>query len=267
MAERPLLPWTLPVPEIDLETIERAEAGDADRQVEVGKYFASGLSLLAYQRELVSRGRKRDLFATVDEERDVTWFRMAARAGHPEGRFLYGHCYLIGHGVPVNRTNAFRWIVRSAGQGFGPALAEAGVLLLSGQGVRRDERRAVELLQRGARKRDYRAECVLGRLHEQGGALRCDRRRANALFDRALEDAPVGTHVADARGVRVHKDGVDGRFHVDVLVEQWGQGPSVSLDAPMSREEALAFIEDHRTAGPIAREIRDGRRKAKRVVE
>jgi len=52
------------------------------------------------------------------------WFRELAELGDRSGQYNLGRSYLHGVGTPVDQTEGWAWIERSAEQGFEPALAD-----------------------------------------------------------------------------------------------------------------------------------------------
>lgn len=84
----------------DIETIKaKAQAGDPEAQVELGKAYLEGKEGL-----------------TKDEATAVKWFRKAAEQGNAEGQYELGVCYFYGQGIISNNKEAERWLRKSADQ-------------------------------------------------------------------------------------------------------------------------------------------------------
>jgi len=90
--------------EVDMEELldqflaikERAESGDVDAQIEVGK----SLQILYADEE-----------CSEDDEGQsaIYWFKKAAKQGHPEARYLVARCFHEGKNVKKSRKSAIEW--------------------------------------------------------------------------------------------------------------------------------------------------------------
>jgi ankyrin repeat protein len=70
------------------EFIKKAENGDVQAQIDVGKFYAQ----------------------ENNYEESVKWYRKAAEKGNADARLLLGTCYLIGLGVPKDEVEANKWL-------------------------------------------------------------------------------------------------------------------------------------------------------------
>lgn len=93
------------------EVTRRAEAGDANAQVALGKslHWGNGMA--------------------QDEAASVKWFRKAAEAGHADGQFCLGIAYFEGHGIARDVVQAYRWTLIAASQGHEQAEINLGYVL------------------------------------------------------------------------------------------------------------------------------------------
>src|SRR5437867_99918 len=82
-----------------LQTLAKAEKGDAAAQVTIGTMFSDGLHGVA----------KNDAEA-------ARWFEMAAKHGYPLGQLLLGIAFWEGKGKPMNQAEAVKWYRRAAEQ-------------------------------------------------------------------------------------------------------------------------------------------------------
>ncbi len=78
------------------DTRANAEAGDADAQVQLGFYYATGLR------------------TTQKDAEAVAWYRKAAEQGHPMAQFWLGSMYRQGRGVAQDNVSAHMWFNLSA---------------------------------------------------------------------------------------------------------------------------------------------------------
>src|SRR5450631_4064558 len=74
------------------ELRQKADAGDARSQVELGVVYASGDGL------------------PTDEVEAVRWFRKAAAQGDAAGEYALGEMYSTGRGVPLDYKEAIKWL-------------------------------------------------------------------------------------------------------------------------------------------------------------
>ncbi|MDR2823963.1 MAG: ankyrin repeat domain-containing protein [Prevotellaceae bacterium] len=70
------------------EFIKKAENGDVQAQIDVGKFYAQ----------------------ENNYDESVKWYRKAAEKGNADARLLLGTCYLIGLGVPKDEVEANKWL-------------------------------------------------------------------------------------------------------------------------------------------------------------
>lgn len=98
----------------------RAEGGDADAQLMVGKFYYYGFC-----------------FAR-DYRKAVKWFQAAADQGRPQAQFLLGEAYEKGNGLDRNYTQAAKWYEQAAFKGENLAIHHLSHLYARGLGVRKD---------------------------------------------------------------------------------------------------------------------------------
>jgi hypothetical protein len=96
------------------DLIERAEAGVAEAQYELGWYYAA---------------TARDL------EQASQWFQAAANQGYAEAQYQLGLHYLYGHGVPRSTPEALLQLRAAAEQGVAEAQFTLGQLYATGNGI------------------------------------------------------------------------------------------------------------------------------------
>ena len=102
------------------ELQSRAEAGDADAQFMVGKFYYYGFCL------------ERDYLEAI------RWFQAAADQGHVSAQFLLGEAYEKGKGLERNYAQAAKWYERAAFKGDYLAIHGLSYLYAHGLGVRKD---------------------------------------------------------------------------------------------------------------------------------
>ena len=99
---------------------ERAEAGDADAQLQLGHLYES------------------DEGVPKNYAEAAKWYRKAAEQGNAEAQLYLGCLYSIGRGVPKDFAEHLKWIRKAAQQGFADAQIQLGLLYEIGQAVPKD---------------------------------------------------------------------------------------------------------------------------------
>jgi TPR repeat protein len=94
-----------------------------------------------------------------------------AEAGDAEAQFQLGRLYFRGEGVAKNEARALEWISKSAEQGNTDAIASMGFIYSQGAGVPKDESKAVEWFRRGAEAGSATCKLNLGLLLRQGKTI------------------------------------------------------------------------------------------------
>ncbi|MDB4521411.1 sel1 repeat family protein [Akkermansiaceae bacterium] len=103
---------------------ERAEAGDAEAQSNLGAMYYTG------------NGVPKDYVEAVK------WTRKAAEQGDAEAQATLGIMYQTGEGVPQDYAEAVKWYRRSAEQGRAKSLGSLGAMYYTGNGVQQDDAKA-----------------------------------------------------------------------------------------------------------------------------
>ena len=103
------------------ELIQKAEAGDADAETELGEIYASG------------EGLPKDVLKAAN------LFRQAAEKGIAKAQFRLGQMYSRGEGVPQDSARATDLIKQSAVNGYTKAQTLLASMYAKGEGVTRDD--------------------------------------------------------------------------------------------------------------------------------
>lgn len=64
----------------------------------------------------------------MNVEKAVTFFKKAAKWGHPGAQFELGDFYLTGKGLPKNETKGVKWLKQSAENGHKEAQRKLSVV-------------------------------------------------------------------------------------------------------------------------------------------
>jgi len=139
------------------------------------------------------------------------WFGMAAERGHPDAQYRIGSFYSDGIGVKQNDTKAVEWLNKAAQQGHTDArqflstryanwrdsddpdaINRLAVRYANGDGVQRDDRRAVELLRIAAEKGNAEAQNNLGFMYTKGRGVEQSDAKAIEWYSRAAAQGHTG---------------------------------------------------------------------------
>ncbi len=102
-------------------TLEKAEAGNAQAQNDLGIMYKDGLGV------------------PKDEVEAVKWLRKAADQSNAMAQAYLGFMYVEGLGVPKDEVEAVKWFRKAAEQNLSPAQYILGLCYYKGDGVIKDE--------------------------------------------------------------------------------------------------------------------------------
>jgi hypothetical protein len=145
----------------------KAEQGDAESQVRLGRAFHYGL------------GISRDLAACL------SWYRKAADQGYARGEDGIGYLYYTGDGVTQDYAEAFRWFSKAATQGDAFAQDMLGTMSYYGRGVPLDYNEALRWYRKAADQGDPTAELDIGSVYYSGKAVPKDYAQAAEWYRKA----------------------------------------------------------------------------------
>lgn len=128
------------------ELIEAAELGDIGSQAILGRCYYVGDTL----------GIKKN------EEYAVKWLSLASSKKDPRAMRWLGHCYRDGYGVEENQTTACRLYKESYSLGSGLSGYYYARQILNGEGIKRNEKKAMLLMKHLADKGIDDAQFVYG---------------------------------------------------------------------------------------------------------
>ena len=129
---------------------ERALAGDAEAQLQMGSLFFDGIN------------------ATRDYAQAAKWFRLAARQQNARAQFCLGVMYDAGLGVAQNQAEAVNWYRRAAQQGLASAQLNLGVAYSQGQGVLKSDADAIKWFRLAADQGQSQAQFNLALMYAKG---------------------------------------------------------------------------------------------------
>ena len=128
----------------------KAEAGDADAQVELGRRYLNG--------EGVAKNR-------VEANK---WYRKAAEQNNAFAQSMLGSAYYYGEGVAKNHAQAVKWYRKAAEQNDAGAQYDLGNCYYNGEGVPKDYAEAVKWFRKAAEQNIADAQSDLGLCYYYG---------------------------------------------------------------------------------------------------
>jgi TPR repeat protein len=107
------------------------------------------------------------------EEKSTDWKGVEAKAadGDAMAQFELGRAYFRGEGVPKDEEKAVEWMEKSANQGNSDAITSMGFFYSQGIGVEKSEAQAVEWFRKGAKAGSATCKLNLGLLLRQGKTI------------------------------------------------------------------------------------------------
>jgi len=142
---------------------QRAEAGDAQAQFELGRAYEDGKGV------------------PQDDARAIEWLRKSADQGNAQAENSLGVMYALGQGVARDREEAVRWYKKAAKQGSAEGLYNVAISYYNGEGMGEDIGMACSWMMAAQRKGDAQAGEALKHIQEQ-----MNRRDDRCKFDLAV---------------------------------------------------------------------------------
>lgn len=144
---------------------QRAEAGDAVAQRQLGNLYRSGAGV-----------------AQSDAEA-LTWYRKAAAQGDVVAHYNLGVMYDNGYGVDQDHEEAGRWYEQAVARDYGPAMYNLALQHEYGMGRPKDYAAAMDLYTRSAEQGEPWAQFAIALLYDKGLGVERDPVQAYMWFD------------------------------------------------------------------------------------
>jgi TPR repeat protein len=149
--------------------IEKAQAGDAKAEYQIGWSYCTGKGVPVNYREAAK------------------WLRRSATQGFPDAQFALGYLYEHGNGLKKNHREAVLYYTAAAKQGHSTAENNLASMYQHGQGVRKNLHEAAVWYQRAADHGEVIAQCNLASMYFRGEGLARDYSQAANWFRSAAE--------------------------------------------------------------------------------
>lgn len=145
-----------------------------------------------------------------DYESAYACYLTAAEAGNAEAMFNLGWMYTNGQGVSRDDVKAVEWYQKAADLGNVDAMVNLGLMYLFGQGVSPNDAKAAEWFQKAADLGDSVAMSNLGQMYFDGRGVPQNDAKAAELFQKSADLGYAGAMsnlgVMYANGIGVPKD-------------------------------------------------------------
>jgi hypothetical protein len=128
---------------------QRAEAGDAEAQVELGRAYEDGKGV------------------EQDDVRAVEWFRKSAEQGNAQAQNALGVMYALGRGVERDKEEAVRWYKKAAKQGLAEGIYNVAISYYNGEGIEENSALACTWMMVAQRRGDAQAAEAMKHISEQ----------------------------------------------------------------------------------------------------
>jgi TPR repeat protein len=132
------------------ELKQRAGAGDARAQVQLGLAYLTGAGVGA------------------DDAEAAKWFRKAADQDDPDGERYLAEMYAGGRGVPADNAEAAKWLRLAAAQGDARAQHNLAVMYLQGMGIPKNTTEAAKWMRKAADQGLAEGQFGLGVIYANG---------------------------------------------------------------------------------------------------
>lgn len=124
-----------------------------------------------------------------DYKQAIYWFRKASHLGDHEADYVIGYAHYYGLGVAENRQTSYRYFLKSARQGFPPALHYMAKLRLQGfTNIPNRCQDAVNWLYKASRSNFAVAQAQIADAFKQGICVRPNIKQARYYYNQALRN-------------------------------------------------------------------------------
>ena len=154
------------------------------------------------------------LVASLGPASEREQLEKAAAQGNAEAQFSLGWNYANGNGVPKDEVKAVMWFRKAAEQGSASAQNNLGVAYDEGKGLPKDSAKAVEWYRKAAEQGNISAQANLGLMYDEGRGVPKNFMEATKWFRKAAEQGSASAQnnlgAAYDNGRGVPKDEIEG---------------------------------------------------------
>ena len=121
--------------------------------------------------------------AVAAQSTEIEQLRLAAEQGDASDQTNLGFMYADGEGVPKDDAKALKWYRLAAEQGYASAQTNLGFMYADGRGVPKDDAKAVKWYRLAAEQGHAQAQYNLGFMYADGRGVLKDRILAHIWFN------------------------------------------------------------------------------------
>lgn len=248
---------------IDPALLARAQAGDANAEVQIGWDYEDGKGVqqdyaqaAVWFRKAAEQGNfggeamlallyRDGLGVKQDEAQAAVWFRKAADQDFPSAQLELGTLYHRGRGVEQDDAQAALWWLKAAKQGNADAQSRLGFAYYNGQGVPQDFAQAAAWCSKAAEQGNANAQFYLGLMYHLGHGVPQDSAQAAYWYRKAAEQgAPESQYnlaLMYAKGEGVPQDYAEAYFWTELAAVGKVEGVEPDIVAHL-RDQAASFL-------------------------
>ena len=126
-----------------------------------------------------------------DMKKAIYWYRKSAGQGYGSAQYDLGVLYKNGEGVKRDYKKAIYWYSKAAEQEYSSAQYDLGVLYYYGEGVKRDYKKAIYWYSKAAEQGLKDAQNALGVLYKNGTGVKRDYKKAIYWYRKAAERGDI----------------------------------------------------------------------------
>ena len=137
-----------------------------------------------------------------DAVADVAQVTAQANAGNAKAQFELGMRFAKGDGVAKDEPKAVMWLLKSAQQGYSNAEFILGVMYANGEGVKKSDAEAAKWFRKVAEKGDEYGQLNLGTMYAEGIGMPVNNKEAYKWFSLS---AAQGNKAAQGEKAKLEK--------------------------------------------------------------
>ena len=190
-----------------MQTLQDAQAGNSQAQLEVGQAYRYGFPILQNNQEAFAWLKKawessqQELFQAAfeladlyykgegtekDTNRAMVLFSKAAENKNPAAQYQLGEFAYMDN--PPRLEDAFAWFSNAAAQGNAKAQYMTGFMLLQGQGTAASVPLAIRFFEQAGQQNNSDAQYVLGQIYTKGWGVKKDPSQGRIWLEKAAEN-------------------------------------------------------------------------------
>ena len=140
-----------------------------------------------YQRAILIIAEGEYWKKNIDAAREMFLEVVNSNPTDPKTQYDIGFFYWLGRIVDKDLNESVKWHIRAAEQGYSPAMSEAAIAYIRGEGVDQSDELALHYAREGTKHGNSDCMIYLGKHYKYGRAVEKNPKKAFKLFLKALE--------------------------------------------------------------------------------